>query len=168
MTITVQTKNKTVIDIDAIARLCAARVPGLVLDRVNKGLDINDKPFAPYSASYREQLAEMGEGADVDLRQTGGLLNSVRHVKTDKGKDVITLHFAPDAGSSAQVKAPRTGKARAKRTGKRSPAHNVVGYWLHHGTPRMRPRPWLGLSPKDRQALAKLLDQLKKTKGQGT
>lgn len=165
MTITVTTRNKTAIDLEAIAKVCAARIPGLVLDRVARGLDVDDKPFAPYSASYRETLGKMGESPSaVDLRLTGGLLNSVRLTRTEKGKDWVTLVFAPDAGASPQVRAPSRGKPRAKRTGRRSAAHNVVGHWLHHGTPRMRPRPWLGLSPKDRQKLRELLDRLKKTR----
>lgn len=166
MTITVKPGRKTNIDLDAIAKVCAARVPGLILDRVNRGLDINDKPFAPYSPGYRQTLGEMGEAADVDLRMTGGLLNSVRLVKAEKGKGTITMHFAPDAGSSPQVKAPTKGKPRAQRTGRRSAAHNVIGYWLQKGTPRMRPRPWLGLSPKDRRTLLELLTRIKKTSQQ--
>lgn len=167
MTITVKhTGKKTIIDLDAIAKVCAARVPGLILDRVNRGLDINDKPFAPYSSGYRRTLGKMGEAADVDLRMTGGLLNSVRLVKTEKGRGIITLHFAPDAGASPQVKAPQKGKPRAQRTGRRSAAHNVIGYWLQKGTPRMRPRPWLGLSPKDRRTLLELLTRVKKTNQQ--
>lgn len=162
--VTVDIIGKTEFDLDAMEKLIIARVPALILQRVAKGLDINDRQMAPYSAAYKETLAEMGEGQSVDLRVTGGLLNSVRHTHTDKDANGITVHFAPDAGGSPQVRPPPGGKAKAKRTGKRGPAHNVVGYWLHHGTAKMRPRPWMGLSPIDQKKLGELLRRLRKTR----
>lgn len=168
-TITTTSTGREDVDVEAIARVLIARVPGLVLERCHAGLDIDDKPFAPYSASYREALTEMGEATDVDLRLTGGLLNSVKHTSTERvSPDVVVLTFAPDTGTSPQVRPPSRGKPRAKRTGKRGPAHNLVGYWLQHGTPRMRSRPWLGLSPSDLKKLWPLIAAAKKTRPKRT
>jgi hypothetical protein len=146
--------GKIVIDVDAMAKRAAAFVPGLVLRRVDDGRDIFDRPFAPYSGSYMHALTEGGESTAVDLRLTGGLLNSVKLRETRQVSDGVELIFGPDTGTSPAVS---LAGGRAKRTGGRGQPHNVVGYWIHHGTPRMPARPWLGLSPRDMETLARAL-----------
>jgi hypothetical protein len=147
--------NKVIIDVEAIARRAAALVPGLILKRCSEGRDTSDKPFRPYSGSYMHALAAGGETTVVDLRLTGGLLNSVKLRETRKVPGGVELVFAPDTGTSP---AASLAKGRAKRTGKRSPPHNVVGFWIHHGTPKMPARPWLGLSPRDAASLRTALE----------
>jgi hypothetical protein len=165
--------NKVVIDVEAIARRAAALVPGLILKRCSEGRDTSDKPFRPYSGSYMHALVFVGESTVVDLRLTGGMLNSVKLRETRKVPGGVELVFGPDTGTSPGVRLPppwvlSDPKAAAAwkkkygsglpRTGKRSPPHNVVGYWIHHGTPKMPARPWLGLSPRDAASLRKALE----------
>lgn len=64
--------------------------------------------------------------------------------KIQAGKFGFDAHVA---ANKSQRAVDRTMGFR--KTGKRGPAHNVVGYWLQHGTAHMRARPWLGLSPSD-------------------
>lgn len=159
-------------DIDRIAKTIAAVAPGLILDRVDAGLDIRDRPFAAYSPNYAKALALANEDPKRDLRLTGGLMNSVKTRRIiRRGDGVVTVVIAPDAGTSPRVRlAPpwvvndadaaaawKRKNPGAPRTGKRGPAHNVVGAWLHYGTPKMRARPWLGLSPADLRDLRRML-----------
>lgn len=176
----------------AVEREIKRIVPGMIIGRTERGLDIKGQPFAAYSPRYRNQLRRMGEDPKVDLRLSGGLLNSVKARDALLRADSVEVTIAPDTGTSPQYRAPserrayrqaglaegrfaerdvaRTltkaeGRAFAKSlkyeqagarriaTGKQSPPHNVIGYWLHFGTPRMRARPWMGLDPTQEKYL---------------
>lgn len=138
------------------ARIVAALVPGLVLARTAAGRDMYGRPFAPYSARYRAALADAGEDGRVDLRLTGGMLNSVKARDVAVTPTSATVTVGPDTGTSPRVV---LADGVARRTGQRGPAHAVVGFWLHHGTPHMRPRPWAGLDDRDRKSLARALER---------
>lgn len=158
--VTVKHVKKLELDPQRIAKQLAPAILGAVLARVDAGVDTKDQPFAQYSTAYLERLAKMGEDGKVDLRVTGGLMNSLKHLRTEIVGAVITMYFGPDTGTSAAVAPPPTGKKRAKRTGERGPPHNVVGLWIHEGTTRMPPRPWLGMSPANEKTIAALLKKL--------
>jgi hypothetical protein len=162
--------DKARVDVLTIAKRIAAFTPGLVIQRVDAGRDINDKPFAPYSPNYRAALALAGEDPKVDLRLTGGLINSVKVRRIVRKADgIVVVHIGPDAGTSPRVPlAPpwvvNDPAARAawaqhppRRKGRRGPAHNVVGAYLQQGTATMPARRWLGLSPRDLQDLRRML-----------
>ena len=57
--------------------------------------------------------------------------------------------------SLARMDRATTGKMR--RTGRRSPPHNVLGAYLHFGTADMPARPFLELSQDETQELVRLL-----------
>lgn len=71
-----------------------------------------------------------------------------------------TLTKAEGKSFAKSLKYEQAG-ARRIATGKQSPPHNVVGYWLHHGTPTMRARPFMGLTDEQwkvlRAAIAKVM-----------
>lgn len=176
--VTVRTKGRISVDMAALERRIPPLVVGFVLDRLHKGLGMGDAPLAPYSASYLRTLALMGEGPLVDLRLTGGMLNSLRHTGTERLSETTSrLVFGVGTGTSPQVRPPTKGKApadggrarpkgkaRAKRTGQRGPAWNLVASWLHHGTSRMRPRPWLGLGPAGLRMVARAIEAMRALK----
>ena len=160
-----------------IAAIIKGVVPGMILERTNKGIDANGQQFAPYSKRYKKRLRLMGEDPKIDLRLSGGLLNSVKARGATLHPDRVEVIIAPDTGTSP-VWAPKAGGQarydramrkfeksaargdysahvagrqaarafRSRRTGKQSPPHNVVGYWLHYGTKTMKARPWMGLT----------------------
>jgi hypothetical protein len=70
------------------------------------------------------------------------------------GEKLGRIVIAPDSGTSPTVS---LADGRAQRTPRRGPPHNALGRWLHYGTPRMPPRPWLRLSPKDRLGIRTML-----------
>ena len=91
--------------VEKIAKTIAAIVPGLILDRVDAGLDTKDKPFAPYAPDYAKALALANEDPKRDLRLTGGLMNSVKTRRIIRRADgVVTVVIAPDAGTSPRVR----------------------------------------------------------------
>lgn len=136
-------------DLKAVATLLKSLVPSVIVQRVDAGRDINDKAFAGYSSGYVKALAKAGQNTNVDLRLTGGMLASVKARSVVLTKDKLEIFFAPDAGTSPAVSLGKT----MHRTGARGPAHNIVGEYIHTGTPHMKPRPWMGLSPKDKAAV---------------
>ena len=135
-------------------KLIAGYVPGAILRRTDQGLDVKGSQFAPYRPAYRDALVAMSEDGKVDLRLTGGLLNSIKARSIDVSTDGVRVTIAPDTGTSPQVHA---SDGKAKRSGKRGPPHNVLGYWLHHGTPTMQARPFMGLTPDQERELLALL-----------
>lgn len=147
---------------ERIAKTIAGLVPGMILRRTTQGIDMNGQQFAPYSKRYRKHLQDLGEDPKVDLRVSGGLANSIKARSIEILKDAVRVVVAPDTGTSP-VWVKRKGKTgRASRAdGKQSPPHNVVGYWLHHGTPTMKARPFMGLTDEQwktlRAAIAKVM-----------
>lgn len=181
---------------EGIAREIRRFAPGAIIERTGRGLDVNGKPFAGYSPRYRRQLKRMGEDTKVDLRLSGGLLNSVKARDATLRADSVEVVIAPDTGTSPVWKAKAGGKRRynramrkfeklsaageysahlagrqvsrayrsqrvfivdaeGNRSAKQSPPHNIVGYWLHFGTPKMQARPWMGLDPTQEEYLRK-------------
>ena len=53
--------EKARIDVLTIAKRIAAFAPGLIIECVDGGRDIRDRPFAPYSPNYRAALALAAE-----------------------------------------------------------------------------------------------------------
>lgn len=154
MPVITTTSGKIALDLKKLGQAAGAYAVGHILERVDQGKDIHDRAFTGYSPSYKQALVEMGEGTATDIRLTGGMLNSLRvqSVEVVNGQAIVTI--GPGTGTSPQVAPPAKGKARAKRTGKRGPPHNLVGLWIHRGTSKMPARPWLGVSPQGLRELA--------------
>ena len=104
-----------------LARAAAAEIPRIIRARVSRGLDIHDVPFAGYDVDYAKR-----NGGAVDLADgaSGGLLATLQVTVRDTPNGAVVV-VVPDA------------------------AHARVGSYLHNGTPKMKARPWLGLSPRD-------------------
>lgn len=147
------------VDVSRFVKTLEVEAVARIQRRTASGFDIFDKAFAGYSTQYTKALVRGGEGTSVDLSLTGGLLKSVHVVSTTTTGTTTTIVIAPGTGTSPAVS---LGGGVAKRTGSRTTSHNEVGYYLHHGTPTMRARPWLALSPKDRRDMRAVLESASK------
>jgi len=155
MSVTVTKRGQHKVNADRMVDILKTEAVSRIIRRTGSGVGAYDKPFAGYSSGYLRALLEGGEDTRVDLRLTGGLLNSVRVIRVERiSRNVTRVVIAPDAGTSPAVS---LAEGRAKRTSRRGPPHNLLGRWLHYGTPRMRPRPWLALSKKDKAAMRAVL-----------
>ena len=138
-----------------VAKVIAALVPGMIIRRTGQGIDRNGKKFQGYSRAYRKALAAGGESQAVDLRLTGGLMNSIKVRSSTHSDTEATVTVAPDTGTSPAV---TLADGRAKRTGRRGPPHNVLAYWIETGTGTAPARPFLGLTPEqERQIMDAIL-----------
>lgn len=169
----------------AVAALIKAIVPGGIVERTGRGIDMHGRQFEPYSRRYRATLRLMGEDPKVDLRLSGGLMNSIKARGVDVSDNRVVVTVAPDTGTSPVWKAKAGGEARYERAmrrfnraaakgdysshvagrqaarayrsqrvkGKQSPQHNILAHYLHYGTPKMRARPFLGLTPEQTKSL---------------
>jgi len=164
VSVTVTRSGAMKVDIERLIETLKVEAVARILRRTAGGTDMHDRPFKGYSAGYLKALGEGGEDSRVDLRLTGGLLNSVKVVRVERRGNTTTIVIAPDTGTSPAV---TLGDGKAKRTAKRGPPHNVVGAYIHRGTPRMPARPWLGLSPKDRAAMRTVLYRAAVPRGGG-
>lgn len=145
---------------NGVAKAAKSVIPGLILERTNKGIDVNGNQFAPYSRRYIKFLRMGGEDTKVDLRLSGGLLNSVKARQMTITDSRVEVTIAPDTRTSPVWKPKAAGPKRAAKMERsrmkapyenagefaQSPPHDRLGYWLHHGTPKMKARPWMGLT----------------------
>ena len=147
-----------------IAMTLAQEFIGELRRRVGQGLDVDEIRMQPYSKGYARQLQRMGERADVvDMWLTGGLVGSVKVLKREQTATRATVIVGPGTGTSPQVQPPRVTrtksgkrrkvKARATRTGGRSPAWNLLGLYHQEGRGHLPVRRWFGLSPSSRKRL---------------
>jgi hypothetical protein len=63
----------------------------IIRTKTQKGIDFNDRPFAPYSEGYLRRLNREGKKTAVDLFYTGRMLGSLGTKKTCKHK--VSLGF---------------------------------------------------------------------------
>ena len=133
------------IDKRAIAELVAALVVGHIRERCERGLDIHDKPFAPYSESYKRTLQKLGRSlSPVDMLLSGGMLGSVKVVERTEDTIVIGL----GTGASRVVRPPSKRRRARRSAGARGPAHNLLGAWHQTGEGNLPAREWFGVSPR--------------------
>jgi len=68
----------------------------IIRTKTQKGIDFQNKPFAPYSEGYLKKLEKEGKPTNVDLWYTGKMLGSLTPNEAIKktGKYKITLGFA--------------------------------------------------------------------------
>lgn len=144
------------LDLQAIAKALGPAAVGHVVERVDDGRDLEDKPLAGYTKGYERWLEKGGEDTRVDLRVTGGLMNSVAVREERIGADGLHLTIGPGTGTSERRRAE---KGRMRKTGVRGPPHNVVGKYLNVK------RPWLGISPRGMKLLSAIVERAKVFKG---
>lgn len=67
----------------------------IIITKTQKGIDFNDKPFAPYSQGYLKKLQDENRPTNVDLLYSGRMLGSLTPDSTVKprGKNIVTLAF---------------------------------------------------------------------------
>jgi hypothetical protein len=68
----------------------------IIRTKTQKGIDFNDRPFAPYSQGYLKKLNREGKSTNVDLFYTGRMLGSLTPNSTVKksGKHKVSLAFS--------------------------------------------------------------------------
>jgi len=68
----------------------------IIRTKTKKGIDFNDRPFAPYSDSYLKRLQKEGKPTNIDLWYTGKMLGALTPSSAIKktGKHKISIGFA--------------------------------------------------------------------------
>ena len=63
--------------------------------KTQKGIDFNDRPFAPYSSGYLKKLNKEGKSTNVDLFYSGRMLGSLTPNSSVKktGKHKVSVSF---------------------------------------------------------------------------
>ena len=171
--IVTRTKHRQIRTDKALDAVAAVAV-GVLQRRTARGIDRDGVPFRPYSAAYAASLVRGGERTNVDLTVTGAFLADIRELRRTVAVGRSTLTIGPGTGTSEGRRAKAGKKLRrpnkktgAKRrrgvmsvSGGRSPPHNILGAYLHHGTARMPPRPWAGYTRDELRYLASVAAKL--------
>jgi hypothetical protein len=68
----------------------------IIRTKTQKGIDFNDRPFAPYSSGYLKKLNKEGKSVKVDLFYSGRMLGSLTPNSSVKktGKHKVSLGFS--------------------------------------------------------------------------
>ena len=67
----------------------------IIRTKTKKGVDFNDRPFAPYSSGYLKKLNKEGKSTNVDLFYSGRMLGSLTPSGSVKktGKHKVSVNF---------------------------------------------------------------------------
>ena len=67
----------------------------IIRTKTQKGIDFNDRPFAPYSSGYLKKLNREGKSTNVDLFYSGRMLGSLTPSGSVKktGKHKVSVSF---------------------------------------------------------------------------
>ena len=67
----------------------------IIRTKTKKGIDFNDRPFAPYSSGYLKKLNKEGKSTNVDLFYSGRMLGSLTPSGSVKktGKHKVSVNF---------------------------------------------------------------------------
>jgi len=134
------------VDLKLIADSIAAQTVGATKIRTTQGFDIGGHGFAMYSDRYDRAKKKTGRDSGVvDLTVTGAMLASVTELDRTSSSD----------GDSIDV---TVGPSPSTRRGT-SLSNAQLGYIHQHGR-GVPVRKWLGLTDKDRKALAEHLRSL--------
>ena len=81
--------------IDKGVKQAGFQLVDIIRTKTKKGVDFNDRRFAPYSDSYLKQLQREGKPTAVDLFYTGRMLGALSPSMIKKtGKHKVTLSFS--------------------------------------------------------------------------
>jgi hypothetical protein len=148
VTVSVRTKGKIVLDVNAALDFVATQAVGIIQRRTAKGIDSSGQPFAQYSHEYAAELLAAGENTNVDLTRSGAYLAGI----SERSRTVTAAHASVVIG-------PGTGSSPGPN-GQRSPPHPVLGAILENGRGRLPARRHLGLTPEERKRLAEKVSKI--------
>ena len=81
--------------IDKGVKQAGFQLVDIIRTKTQKGIDFNDRPFAPYSSGYLKKLNKEGKSTKVDLFYSGRMLGSLTPSGSVKktGKHKVSVNF---------------------------------------------------------------------------
>jgi len=80
--------------IDKGVKQAGFQLVDIIRTKTQKGIDFNDRPFAPYSEGYLKRLNREGKKTAVDLFYTGRMLGALTPSSVKKtGKHKVSINF---------------------------------------------------------------------------
>lgn len=98
-----------------------------IIERTSvKKIDVNSRPFKPYSESYKEsfEFNQAGKSNKPNLKLTGNMLFSIELI--DHGDGYVTIGYDPEDEIAGQVEGNQIGSYGAK-TGNPEKARKFLG-----------------------------------------
>ena len=82
--------------IDKGVKQAGFQLVDIIRTKTQKGIDFNDRPFAPYSSGYLKKLNREGKSTNVDLFYSGRMLGSLTPSGSVKktGKHKVSVGFS--------------------------------------------------------------------------
>jgi hypothetical protein len=81
--------------IDKGVKQAGFQLVDIIKTKTKKGIDFNDRPFAPYSQGYLKKLNKEGKSTNVDLFYSGRMLGALTPSGSVKktGKHKVSINF---------------------------------------------------------------------------
>jgi len=81
--------------IDKGVKQAGFQLVDIIRTKTQKGIDFNDRPFAPYSQGYLKKLNKEGKSTRVDLFYSGRMLGALTPSSSVKktGKHKVSINF---------------------------------------------------------------------------
>jgi hypothetical protein len=81
--------------IDKGVKQAGFQLVDIIKTKTKKGIDFNDRPFAPYSVGYLKKLNREGKSTNVDLFYSGRMLGALTPSGSVKktGKHKVSINF---------------------------------------------------------------------------
>lgn len=135
--VTVQFKNRIVLDVDKMMSVAAKAIPDIIKKRVRRDTGMDDRKLQRLSPQTVERLRLEGARETPILR--GPMIEDIVAVQKRKAGEGAILTF------------------RAPGSDNRGRLWSAIG-WFHQVGKGVPFRPWFGLSKKDRRKVTKLLE----------
>ena len=114
--------------IDKGVKQAGFQLVDIIRTKTQKGIDFNDRPFAPYSSGYLKKLNREGKSTNVDLFYTGRMLGSLTPSGSVKktGKHKVSVNFTNSQMRQRAVFNQVLGKTKREFFGFNSRTEKII------------------------------------------
>ena len=114
--------------IDKGVKQAGFQLVDIIRTKTQKGIDFNDRPFAPYSSGYLKKLNKEGKSTNVDLFYSGRMLGSLTPSGSVKktGKHKVSVNFTNSQMRQRAVFNQVLGKTKREFFGFNSRTEKII------------------------------------------
>ena len=114
--------------IDKGVKQAGFQLVDIIRTKTQKGIDFNDRPFAPYSSGYLKKLNKEGKSTNVDLFYSGRMLGSLTPSGSVKktGKHKVSVNFTNSQMRQRAVFNQVLGKNKREFFGFNNKTANII------------------------------------------
>lgn len=135
-----------------------AKMQKAMQDRVDRGETIDGDAFAPYAPSTLKFKAGAGlvqkrgknKGSSKWFHMTGTMMESMAYEADANAMEATVFMRGTHEAFTVRSQSAKKSRKPAPKAGTGSKPYNAqIAMYLHEGTTKMQPRPWIGLNEEE-------------------